>query len=90
MYNIALGNNTDFNSTTQTITIVNGTNSSTVNITIIDDGVPEIDEMFNISFAISSSIDSRIVAGNRTSALAVITDASSKCYLHTYNDEIMI
>ena len=77
-YFITLGNNIDFNSTTQTVTIFAGTNSSTVNITLQDDDIPERDEMFNISLAVPPSVGSRIVAGNRTSALAVIIDTSSK------------
>ena len=82
MCNTALGDNIDFDSTTQTVTIVHGTNSSTVNITVTYDDEPEGDEMFNISLVVPSSVDSRIVTGNRTSALAVITDASSKCYVY--------
>ena len=82
MYNTALGDNIDFNSTTQTVTIVHGTNSSTVNITVTDDDELEGDEMFNISLVVPSSVDSRIVTGNRTSATAVITDASSMCYVY--------
>ena len=53
-----------------------------MNITVRDDEIPEGDEMFNISLAVPSSVDSRIVAGNRTSATAIIIDPKSKfnCY----------
>ena len=73
-----LGDNIDFNSTTQTVTIFAGTNSSTVNITLRDDDIPEGDEMFDISLSIPPSVGSRIVAGTMTSATAVIIDASGK------------
>ena len=51
-----------------------------MNITVTDDDELEGDEMFNITLVVPPSVDSRIVAGNRTSATAVITDASSMCY----------
>ena len=53
-----------------------------MNITLQNDDIPERDEMFNISLAVPPSVGSRIVAGNRTSALAIIIDTSSKCYVH--------
>ena len=53
-----------------------------MNITVTNDDELEGDERFNISLAVPSSIDSRIVAGNRTSATAIIIDPTSKfnCY----------
>ena len=49
-----------------------------MNITLQNDDILERDEMFNISLAVPPSVGSRIVAGNRTSALAVIIDTGSK------------
>ena len=50
-----------------------------MNITLIDDGVPEIVEIFNISLAVPSSV---IVPGNGINAIAVIIDTTGKyiCY----------
>ena len=68
----------------QTVTIVNGTNSSIMNITVSDDDVSKRDEMLimNISLAIPSSVNSRIVAGSRKSLIAMIIGTNSKfnCY----------
>ena len=52
-----LGNDVDFNSTMQTVTIINGTNSATVNIPVIYDDIVEGDEMFNITLSLPSSLN---------------------------------
>ena len=76
--NIKLGNKTDFDSVTQTVTIVAGTSSTTVNIPLQNDSLPERDEMFNISLTVSSSLGSSITTGNMAIAVAVIMDTSRK------------
>ena len=52
-----LGNNTDFNSTMQTVAVAAGSNNTTANISVIDDGIPEGDEMFNITLSLPSSLN---------------------------------
>ena len=73
-----LGNKTDFDSVTQTVTIVAGTSSTTVNIPLQNDNLPERDEMFNISLTVSSSLGSSITTGNMAIVVAVIMDTSRK------------
>ena len=73
-----VGGNIDFNSTPQTITITAGTNSSTINITVINDNIVERNEIFNISLTIPSSLGPGIKAGDITSAVVTIIDTSSE------------
>ena len=81
---VAIGDSIDFNSTTQTVTIIAGTNNTTVNITLQDDDIPELDEMFNITLAVPPSSGSIILARNLESAIAVISDTSCKfCAIDT-------
>ena len=81
---VTIGDNIDFDSTTQTVTIIAGTNSTTVNITLKDDDIPEVNEMFNITLAVLPSSGSITVASNSESAIAVITDTSCKfCVIDT-------
>ena len=70
----------DFNSTTQTATIIAGTSNSTINITLYDDDIFEDDESFNISLTVPTSNNSRITAGNITSAIGLIIDITGECY----------
>ena len=76
--NFKLGNKTDFDSVAQTVTIIAGTNNTTVNIPLQNDSLPERDEMFNISLTVSSLFGSRIRIDNMTIAVAVIMDTSRK------------
>ena len=77
---ILLGN--DFNPTTQTVTIVAGTNSSMVNIPVTVNNIVEGDETFSMSLTVPSSLGPRIVAGAITSATVTIVDTSSELH-HT-------
>ena len=72
----------DFNSATQTITIVAGTNSSMVNIPVTDDDIVEGDETFSMSLTVLSSYGPGITTGTITSATVTIIDTSSE--LHHY------
>ena len=74
------GNNIDFDSTTLNVTIVAGTNISTVNITLKSDDIVEGDEMFNITLSVPSSLDSRITTGTITSATVIIVDTTGEYY----------
>ena len=59
----------------QTTVITAGTNSSTVNIAVIDDNIVEGDEIFTINLNVP--ISPGIVAGAITVATATINDTSS-------------
>ena len=61
----------------QTVTITAGTNSSTINITVISDNIVEGDEMFTMNLVISSSLSPGIIAGDITMATVTIMDTSS-------------
>ena len=84
---ITLGNDVDFNSTMQTVTIFNGTFSTTVNIPVIDDDIVEGDEMFNITLSLPSSLNGAGVVLASDNAIAsttgVIIDTNSKLYCCT-------
>ena len=75
-----LGNDVDFNSTMQTVTIINGTNSITVNIPVIDDDIVEGDEIFNITLSLPSSLNGAgVVLANDNdivSATGIIIDTT--------------
>ena len=73
-----LGNDIDFDSALKTVTIIAGTNSSTVQITVIDDSIVEENETFSMSLTVPTSLGPRISAGNITSATATIIDTSSE------------
>ena len=66
----------------QTVTIVAGTNSSTVNVTLNNDNIVEIDQTFNIALVVPSSLGSRITADVSRSATGIIIDTNSEhfCY----------
>ena len=70
------GKNIDFNSATQNVITTAGTNSSTVNIAVINDNIVEGDEMFTINLNVP--VSPGIVAGAITMATATIIDTSSK------------
>ena len=59
---------TDFDSAMQTVTIIDGTNSSMVNIPVTNDNVFERDETFIMSLSIPSSFGPKITTGTITSA----------------------
>ena len=73
----------DFTSTTQTVTITAGTNSSMVNISVTDDNIVEGDETFSISLTVPSSLGPGIRTGAITSVTVTIIDTSGK-YYHCY------
>ena len=66
----------DFNSATQTATIIAGSNSSRVNITVVDDDIVEGDETFTINLNVPVSLG--IMAGDITMATVTIIDTSSR------------
>ena len=68
----------DFGSLLQTITIVTGTNNSTVNILVYNDTVVEGDETFDISLTVPSLLGPGITSGSITKASVIIIDTTSK------------
>ena len=68
----------DYDSSPINATFIAGTNSTTVNITVIMDGVAERDELFNLNFTISSSLKNKILFGNTTNSTCIIVDKTSK------------
>ena len=73
-----IGNNVDFDSTTQTAAITAGSNSSTVNIGVINDNVVEGNEAFTMNLNVPGSLGPGIVAGNVAMAMVIISDSTSK------------
>ena len=86
--NVSLsGDNVDFNSAMQTATITAGTNSSTVNIAVIDDDIVEGDETFTMNLNVPMLPG--ITAGAFTGTVATIIDTSSG--LHgMYNYKVIL
>ena len=82
IYYTALGNNTDFNPTMQTVTIVAGTNSTTVNIPVDEDDIQKGNEMFTIILSLLSSLNSAgVVLVNDNAvvgATGIIIDSTSE------------
>ena len=78
-----VGNNIDFISVPQTVTIIAGTNSSTITIPVVNDNIVERNETFNMSLTTPSSLCPGITTGAIASATATIIDTSSelKCWL---------
>ena len=75
---LTIGNNVDFNSTTQNVIITAGTNSSTVNIAIINDDIVEGDENFTMSLNVP--VSPGILAGSITMTTGIIFDTSSELW----------
>ena len=74
-----VGDNIDFDSAPQTVTIFAGTNSSAINITITrNDNIVETNESFIMSFTIPPSLGPGITTGAVTSAAVTIIDTSSE------------
>ena len=67
-----------------TVTIAAGANSTTVNISVIDDDIVEADEMFNITLSLPSSLNGAgVVLANDNdivSAIGIIIDTTSESY----------
>ena len=70
-----------------TVTIAAGANSTTVNISVIDDDIVEADEMFNITLSLLSSLNGAgVVLANDNdivSVTGIIIDTTSESYCHT-------
>ena len=73
-----VGGNIDFISAPQTITIIAGTNSSTIRILVVNDNIVEGNETFNMNLTIPPTLGPGVKAGIVTSATATIIDTSSE------------
>ena len=69
----------DFNATTLTATFASGMTMNNVSVPVIVDIVHEGQEEFNLTINIPSSLGPAITAGNRVTAIGLITDDTSKC-----------
>ena len=69
---------TDFDTAMQTVTIIAETNSSTVNISVINDDIVEGDETFSMNLSVPSSLGPEVKTGTITSANVTIIDTSSE------------
>ena len=69
---------TDFDTTMQTVTIIAGVNSSTVNIPVINDNIVEGDESFSMSLSVPSSLGPEVTTGTIISATGTINDTTSE------------
>ena len=81
------GGNVDFNSITQDATITAGTNSSTVDITVINDDIVEGNETFNVTANVPTSPG--ILAGAITIATVTIIDSTSMLHCRRYVVELL-
>ena len=73
-----LGNNVDFDSALQTATITAGTNTSTVNIAVVNDNIVEGNETFTMNLNVPALLGPGIIAGDITMATGIIIDSSGK------------
>ena len=80
IYLLLIPSGNDFNSATQTVTIIAGTNSIMVNIPVTDDNIVEGDETFSMSLTVPSSFGPGIITGANTSATVTIVDTTGKYY----------
>ena len=87
MWNVISGGNVDFNSITQIATITVGTNSSTINITVINDSIVEGNETFNMTANVPTSPG--ILAGAITTATVTIIDSTSMLHYRRYVVELL-
>ena len=68
----------DYDSTPLSVTFSAGSNSTIVNVPVINDNIAEELEKFDLSFTIPSSLESRVISGAITKAVGNITDNASK------------
>ena len=68
----------DYNSTSLNATFTAGSTSTTVNVSVIKYDIVEGLETFDLTFAIPSSFDDKVIPGNITKAVGNIIDDTSK------------
>ena len=68
----------DYTSTPITATFTAETTSTTINVPVSTDDIAEKAETFDLTITIPSSL-SRVVSGDITTVVGIITDTTSKC-----------
>ena len=71
----------DYDSTPITATFTAGITSTTVSVPVITDTIVETPEIFDLSFAIPSSLIGHVKPGTIANAVGNITDDTSKIIL---------
>ena len=71
----------DFNTATLTATFGSGMIMSSVNVSLIPDRILEGPEEFNLMINVPSSLGPAITASTMDSAVGVIIDSTSKCFI---------
>ena len=71
----------DYDTTPITATFIAGTNTTAVNISLINDTIVEGPETFNLTIIIPPSLSGRVILGNVTKATGNITDNTGKTYV---------
>ena len=74
----------DFNTATLTATFASGMTTSSVSVSVINDMIAEDDEEFDLTLNVPSSLGPAITAGDRNTAVGVITDSTSKFVIYIY------
>ena len=68
----------DYDSNPIMATFTAGSTSAMVNVPVTVDGIVETVETFDLSFTIPSSLQGQVMQGDRATAVAIITDDTSK------------
>ena len=68
----------DYDSNPIMATFAAGSTSAIVNVSLTEDGIVERTETFDLSFIIPSSLQGQVIPGAITTAVANITDETSK------------
>ena len=69
----------DFNTAPLTATFASGMTMINVSVPVTRDDIAEGNEMFDLTLTVPSSLAPSITAGDRDTAVGVITDSTSKC-----------
>ena len=68
----------DYSSNPIMATFTAGSTNAMVDVPVTMDGIVERPETFDLNFTISSSLQGQIIPGVNTTAIAIITDDTSK------------
>ena len=70
----------DYTSTPINATISAYTTSTTINVPVTKDNIAEESETFDLTFIILPSLSGQVIPGKITTAVAIITDDTSKIF----------
>ena len=68
----------DYDSTPINATFTAGTTRAMVNVSVINDDIVELQETFDLSFTIPSSLQGQVISGTIATATGIIADDDSK------------